>query len=762
MQNLRFPWPILPLSGQVIDGNSSKLLFSELKDLAGSVSVGIYDYKTNAVATGTGNGNKFFLGYSSEHTQDKLDTFLFGFKQPKGRNYWAFKGNDVLSFEYSDPTYLEHEEWAVGFSGSNGCDLRLPTFECGKIYGLRIILDGNPVLEKLGSKMNISVFTDPICCTESDCGSGCQDNRIDCSIPMKQLAERVNEHQVSAYFKLRARYITSDYSAPGVFAMKKYRITVMDDGSNFALATVQRSAPADSVVVRTGRTDWYSTYEICTAGTPTNITAQSSFVLPDNCGTCPVGSTATVGSITYQVVRPLSPDDEVVTEQNQTDYAEAIAEAYADAAQVTFNGTVTGVTVGTDTIAATAHGFNTGDFVTYDNGGGTDITGLTSGNNYYVIRVNANSLKLASTYANAVAGTAVDLTVVGVGAAHTLTPVFTSQFIGIVGSTAIVNVTVPNTMVITATNADIVSVATSVGVTCTVAANTCFAADWVQVGQAYRTTRNLCITLPRTDDCSGGNRLQELVDYYTSIPGVVLTEGGAADITVSAGVGCEDTYTISQYSKGCMEDACLASDTAHFEDLGAYDNTYWKVVEEAPVEFDADRRCGIRITVEPTEEYIEACEYELGMNPTLDPITFEVSWVADSLVGDMGEVCDFKLPVAKKIKDAQHSRQQGYSLLYQYIKVSEAYEPLGGESINRVLRRKLDQNYRHQVSKHDFYRYYYLTFKVDRNNSNFDQGAEIVEAIVAIPLNRPDKMAQFEAAMLSPLSKFGVTLEKRV
>ncbi len=760
MQNLRFPWPILPLSGQVIDGNSSKLLFSELKDLAGSVSVGIYDYKTNAIATGTGNGNKFFLGYSSEHTQDKLDTFLFGFKQPKGRNYWAFKGNDVLSFEYSDPTYLEHEEWAVGFSGSNGCDLRLPTFECGKIYGLRIILDGNPVLEKLGSKMNISVFTDPICCTESDCGSGCQDNRIDCSIPMKQLAERVNKHQVSAYFKLKARYITSDYSAPVVFDMKKYRITVMDDGSNFALATVQRNAPADAVVVRTGRTDWYSTYEICTAGTPTNITAQASFALPNDCDVCPAGSTTVAGSTTYQVIRPLDSDTDISDDTKKQTYADAIATDYK--AEATFDGTVTGVTVGTDTIASTAHGLNTGTKVTYSNGGGTSVTGITSGNDYYVIRVNANSLKLASSYANAIAGTPIDLTVVGTGTSHTLTVVATAKFISVVGGTAIVEVTVPSTQTLAAIDADVISVSRSVGVTCSVGANTCFAADWVQIGQAYRTTRDLCITLPRIDDCSGGNRLQELVDYYTGIPGVVHTEGGAADITVSAGVGCEDTYTISQYSKGCMEDACLASDTAHFEDLGAYDNTYWKVVEEAPVEFDADRRCGIRITVEPTEEYIEACEFELGMNPTLDPITFEVSWVADSLVGDMGEVCDFKLPVAKKIKSAQHSRQQGYSLLYQYIKVSEAYEPLGGESINRVLRRKLDQNYRHQVSKHDFYRYYYLTFKVDRNNSNFDQGAEIVEAIVAIPLNRPDKMAQFEAAMLSPLSKFGVTLEKRV
>ena len=38
---------------------------------------------------------------------------------------------------------------------------------------------------------------------------------------------------------------------------------------------------------------------------------------------------------------------------------------------------------------------------------------------------------------------------------------------------------------------------------------------------------------------------------------------------------------------------------------------------------------------------------------------------------------------------------------------------------------------------------------------------EIVEIPFAISMTRPDKMAKLEAAILSPLSKFGVTLQKR-
>jgi hypothetical protein len=68
-----------------------------------------------------------------------------------------------------------------------------------------------------------------------------------------------------------------------------------------------------------------------------------------------------------------------------------------------------------DTIAYPAHVFSTGDFVNYANTGGTNITGLTGNANYYVIRVDGNTIKLASNSANAIAGTQLDLSGLGVG-----------------------------------------------------------------------------------------------------------------------------------------------------------------------------------------------------------------------------------------------------------------------------------------------------------------------------------------------------------
>ncbi|MCY2986903.1 MAG: hypothetical protein NTY19_03435, partial [Planctomycetota bacterium] len=62
-----------------------------------------------------------------------------------------------------------------------------------------------------------------------------------------------------------------------------------------------------------------------------------------------------------------------------------------------------------DWITLTGHGLLTGDAVIYDNGSGSSITNLTDGNTYYAIVVNVNQIRLATTRANALANTKIDL-----------------------------------------------------------------------------------------------------------------------------------------------------------------------------------------------------------------------------------------------------------------------------------------------------------------------------------------------------------------
>jgi len=93
-----------------------------------------------------------------------------------------------------------------------------------------------------------------------------------------------------------------------------------------------------------------------------------------------------------------------------TTVATAAAKTFLDAA----------VTPAGDTIAITTHGFYTGLRVAATTSG-TLPAGL-SVTNYWVIKVDASTIKLASSAVNALAGTAVDITAAAGGGTHTLTP----------------------------------------------------------------------------------------------------------------------------------------------------------------------------------------------------------------------------------------------------------------------------------------------------------------------------------------------------
>ena len=81
------------------------------------------------------------------------------------------------------------------------------------------------------------------------------------------------------------------------------------------------------------------------------------------------------------------------------------------------------VSLAADTINIPSHRFLTGQRVTYNDGGGTAITGLADGV-YYAIKVDRNLIQLASSLSNANNGTQINLTGLGVGSSHTLNVAF--------------------------------------------------------------------------------------------------------------------------------------------------------------------------------------------------------------------------------------------------------------------------------------------------------------------------------------------------
>ena len=77
-----------------------------------------------------------------------------------------------------------------------------------------------------------------------------------------------------------------------------------------------------------------------------------------------------------------------------------------------------------DTITINNHRFLTGSRVTYSNGGGGNITGLTNGTVYFTIKVDHNTIQLAANASDAASGSKINITGTGTGTSHTLSVAF--------------------------------------------------------------------------------------------------------------------------------------------------------------------------------------------------------------------------------------------------------------------------------------------------------------------------------------------------
>jgi len=91
----------------------------------------------------------------------------------------------------------------------------------------------------------------------------------------------------------------------------------------------------------------------------------------------------------------------------------------------TFDGSASSVvSTAAETIKIVDHRFVNGQRVTYNNGGGSNIGGLSSGTAYYVIYDTAHTIKLATSASDAASLTAINLNAVGGGTSHTLNAAF--------------------------------------------------------------------------------------------------------------------------------------------------------------------------------------------------------------------------------------------------------------------------------------------------------------------------------------------------
>ncbi len=727
------PYPVLIGSGAVLTSGGSENLN------AGQLA--LVDVKTgNVLSTADLNGvahPEVLIAMGSYHTTDKLSKFIGGLKQSTKTQ--DFLGKDVMEFQFSEPLPLLQDIVQIGWDGVNDCDSL--AFECGKSYRFKVNVMGEDVFRTFSRPLYRFIQFDTKCCDNGDCVDSCDDG-VACKTYARKLAQLINEDPELKFF-VKAEAVSSDYAATTP-THEIQTLSLCDNGDVVALAAVQTAYPTLKIV-RSSRLDSTSIYQTCVP-LDTSITdfTPTGSVLQAVCGVCPSGYTTVEGGNIYTVVRPLAGTENLVGDTNQANFADAVADAYETAMAVTV--ATSEVNTTSNVITHTTHGFVTGEPITYSNGGSTTMAGLSNATIYYAIVTGANTFLVASTLANALAATPVDITGTG-NNAQSFTPEFSATFLSQNGATALVQVKTITGVTLTAISADTVLFSHAEPATCTPPANS--AVSWVEGDETlYRTTRTLCITVGR--DCAGSNRLAEIQAFYANTPDL------ASAITVSQAGTCADTYTVDQYNNACLSDGCLSQAIPEFDVLQSFEGFTW---DECPCPEDeagdTTVKCGVRITGAYVDTRFGNCSFEPTDYFSSRPLRITVTQVDES-----GNPCDGGGAKVTKIQYGQVATQTGEWLVRQYLKANslEAYNIWSNDPRTREA---FDSQILNFIDRTKLYKVYYVVYTMNRNRANWAtmHPSDKFETIIAFP--EGVSTANFETLFGGYFSQFGVVLKQR-
>lgn len=699
------------------------------KDLQPGI-IGIFDAKTGNAVSGSLDPHKAIrLAQGSYHTKDSLGAFYTGLK--KSTKTADFLPQDIHHVEYSRFQKPQNQKVIFGWDGLNECNNL--SFECGKTHRFRIRVYGEGVYQQFNKQILRDVEVTTACCDEDSCGAGCPDDGVHCRKYTQMLVDKINSAVEISNF-VKAEVVLPEI-ATKVATHKLMCLDVPDNGDQEALNDVQRQYPTE-FITRTNRIGAISTYMtgcMINASTMADFAPLTSVDLAV-CNECPAGYTLVGAKDVYTVTA------------NEATYANAAAvtTAYQNATAKTFNGG-TAVNVTTNLFTVTAHGFVTGQKVIYSNGGGTSITGITTATNYYVIKVSANTFKLATTLVNAIAGTAIDITVVGVGAAHTLTASgFATTLLNANSLTEVYQLEVYQGHAVTALGNDMISLIMSRGATCTPTTPTPIA--WTSCEDRFVTTQKKCITLSKT--CGGDNRLAEVQAAYASNTNIVA-------VTLKTAGDCEDVYEIEQYSDCFGPDGCLTEERPTFPSIIPFESHVWLecpcLTEVTPTEANT---CGIRLEVSSNYTRFDECSW----NP-MDYYTFKPTYVEIYAVEDDGYPCKVQ-PTFREVQPVQLASQSGEWVAREYLNlVSYLYHD--AFMSDPRFREVLDLNIYKMIDKSAFYNVYYFKFKQYRGNVNAGNvsDAEIYE--IPIVVKDGVNTTAFETFLNTTLAPVGVSVRER-
>lgn len=288
----------------------------------GPLQLGIFDRKTNSVATGSGNGKEFYLSGGSPHTKDKLSKWFGGLLGRKDST--PFFGKDIEAFEKIVPQRADNEAWVLGYGGAK-TDVGL-SYKIDKTYKLKIRLYGDPAFYFAQNSVEkiIPLYTG--CAAIDDCDMTCEDTKIGVKKMTRAWVKAINSNIELAEFKLKAAPIFSDYAATSS-TVHKYTLAVADGGGVDKLQDVQRAYPGVKIT-RQSYANGTSVYETqFLASAPANFSPKAYSYPVVNCDECAAG-TFTDSQYTYIVRRPVTATTDLDDNTARATFAATIVTAY--------------------------------------------------------------------------------------------------------------------------------------------------------------------------------------------------------------------------------------------------------------------------------------------------------------------------------------------------------------------------------------------------------------------------------------------------
>jgi hypothetical protein len=649
--------------------------------------IGFFDYESHkaiGLAGTSANPKKMFLiGQGSFHKKDQLSPFYGGLQETvltRGINP-AF----ISKFWKVEPKRAKQHIVSLGYNGIVGCNC-IDTIK-GENYTIRVEVENSPALRAYARNL-YKEFT-----YSAEC-DGTAGDPGDPLVAAKFFASQINENVELSRF-VKAGIIVDN---PGVLTTgcDVFKLNICDEGSIVDLGRIQAYYNNKDIKL-VGRSGSISTYEIeVPDGGSVADYNTPDIAIGESC-TCPEGYTLVLGSENYIVSIPLAGTEDLSDATAQDTYAATIATKYFPA--ITFDGAAD---VATDQITEVAHGFVTGTRVTYADGGGTQVVGLVDGTDYYVIKVDDDTISLATTEANAKAGTVITLAD-GIGAAHTLTPVIESSFVNNANGTAMVRLELAKGTVIVAQDADTVVEAGSTGNTCTLAqGNTA----WVAAGERYIGTRKLCITLDKCNS-DADSRLAEVQSFLANrsdISGIQLYLAGDDPESIDNG-DCGEVIELTQTSICEPAPDCKGYLLPEYEDVPSFDGRSWN---ECPCTTTVPYTgcVGLLLKGAYVDTKFGDCSFSPNDHYELEPIEVRVSLQTNSETcpADRTKWSETILRQGKQVQGTGETALRDYMKWMNYKLESFCMDPR--------IREVEDQNHLEVIDRSKMYKHYFLTHSI--------------------------------------------------